>query len=43
MLGVLASVDFDEEFVLVLRSGRAFQILVEDDELRGAVTKIAMG
>jgi SAM-dependent methyltransferase len=40
IVGELASVDFDREFDLVLMSGHAFQVFVEDDELRTALAAI---
>lgn len=40
ILGDLASVRFDREFDLVVMTGHAFQVLVEDSELRTALAAI---
>jgi len=40
MLGDLASVDWDQPFDLVVMTGHAFQVFVEDDELRAALAAI---
>lgn len=40
ILGDLASLDRDQEFDLVVMTGHAFQVLIEDDELRFALTAI---
>jgi SAM-dependent methyltransferase len=40
VLGDLASVSWAQEFDLVVMTGHAFQVLVEDDEIRAALTAI---
>jgi hypothetical protein len=40
ILGDLASVSFDREFDLVMMTGHAFQVLVEDRDLRAALAAI---
>ena len=40
ILGDVASVDWDREFDLVVMSGHAFQVFVEDDQLRAALAAI---
>ncbi|MCI2416037.1 class I SAM-dependent methyltransferase [Saccharopolyspora sp. K220] len=40
ILGDLGSVGWDREFDLVVMTGHAFQVLVEDDELRAALAAI---
>jgi SAM-dependent methyltransferase len=40
ILGDLASVPFDREFDFIVMTGHAFQVLVEDNELRAALTSI---
>ena len=40
ILGDLASVDWDQEFDLVVMTGHAFQVFVEDDELRASLAAI---
>ena len=40
VLGDLASVSWEREFDLVVMSGHAFQVFVEDDELRTALAAI---
>ncbi|WP_329115353.1 class I SAM-dependent methyltransferase [Streptomyces sp. NBC_01465] len=40
MLGTLGSAAWDQEFDLVVMSGHAFQVFVEDDELRSALQGI---
>lgn len=40
ILGDLVSVDWDQEFNLVVMTGHAFQVLVEDDEIRASLTAI---
>ncbi len=40
VLGDLSSVAWDAEFDLVVMTGHAFQVLVEDDELHGALASI---
>src|ERR1700691_1398150 len=40
ILGDLASVSFDREFDLVVMSGHAFQVFVEDDDLRFSLAAI---
>ena len=40
ILGDLASVSFDREFDLVVMTGHAFQVLVEDRDLRAALAAI---
>jgi SAM-dependent methyltransferase len=40
ILGDLASVAWDREFDLVIMTGHAFQVLVEDDELRASLAAI---
>ncbi|MGH9014187.1 MAG: class I SAM-dependent methyltransferase [Acidimicrobiia bacterium] len=40
ILGDLASVGWDRQFDLVVMTGHAFQVLVEDDELRGSLAAI---
>jgi SAM-dependent methyltransferase len=40
ILGDLASVRWDREFDLVVMSGHAFQVLVEDDDLRASLAAI---
>src|SRR5271163_3496428 len=40
ILGDLASVSFDREFDLVVMTGHAFQVLVEDRDLRAALASI---
>ena len=37
ILGDLASVDWDQEFDLVVMTGHAFQVFVEDDEVRASL------
>ena len=39
-LGDLASVDWDREFDLVVMTGHAFQVFVEDDQLRASLAAI---
>jgi ubiquinone/menaquinone biosynthesis C-methylase UbiE len=40
LLGDLASVDWDQEFDLVVMTGHAFQVFIEDDQLRTALAAI---
>jgi SAM-dependent methyltransferase len=40
ILGDLASARFDREFELIVMTGHAFQVLVEDDQLRAALAAI---
>ncbi len=40
ILGDLASVGFDREFDLVVMSGHAFQVFIEDDDLRASLAAI---
>lgn len=40
ILGDLASVDWDQEFDLVVMTGHAFQVFVEDDEVRASLAAI---
>jgi ubiquinone/menaquinone biosynthesis C-methylase UbiE len=40
ILGDLASVDWDQEFDLVVMTGHAFQVFVEDDEIRTSLATI---
>src|SRR5579859_6723743 len=40
ILGDLASVEWDREFELVVMTGHAFQVFIEDDQLRSALTVI---
>ncbi|MFL6242061.1 MAG: class I SAM-dependent DNA methyltransferase [Acidimicrobiia bacterium] len=40
VLGDLAATDWDQEFDLVVMTGHAFQVFVEDDELRAALAAI---
>lgn len=40
VLGDLASVDWDREFDLVVMTGHAFQVFVEDDQLRASLAAI---
>ena len=40
ILGDLASVEWDQEFDLVVMTGHAFQVFVEDDELRASLAVI---
>jgi SAM-dependent methyltransferase len=40
ILGDLASVRWDREFVLVVMTGHAFQVFLEDDEIRAALKAI---
>jgi SAM-dependent methyltransferase len=40
ILGDLASVDLDQEFDLVVMTGHAFQVFIEDDELRASMAAI---
>jgi SAM-dependent methyltransferase len=40
LLGDLASVRYDREFDLIVMTGHAFQVLVEDSELRAALASI---
>jgi streptomycin 6-kinase len=40
ILGDLGSVDWDQEFDLVVMTGHAFQVLVEDDEIRASLAAI---
>ena len=40
VLGDLASVDWKDEFDLIVMTGHAFQVLVGDDELRAGLTAI---
>jgi hypothetical protein len=40
ILGDLASADWDQEFDLVVMTGHAFQVFVEDDELRASLVRI---
>ena len=40
LAGDLASVSFDREFDLVVMTGHAFQVLVEDRDLRAALAAI---
>ncbi len=40
VLGDLASVDWEREFDLVVMTGHAFQVFVEDDELRASLAAI---
>jgi SAM-dependent methyltransferase len=40
VLGDLASTDWDSEFDLVIMTGHAFQVLIEDDELRRSLAAI---
>jgi SAM-dependent methyltransferase len=40
ILGDLASVDWEQEFDLVVMTGHAFQVFVEDDELRASLAAI---
>jgi SAM-dependent methyltransferase len=40
VLGDLASADWDQEFALVVMTGHAFQVFVEDDELRASLARI---
>jgi SAM-dependent methyltransferase len=40
VLGDLGSVSWEQEFDLVVMTGHAFQVLVEDDELRASLTAI---
>jgi SAM-dependent methyltransferase len=40
ILGDLASVGWDQQFDLVVMTGHAFQVLVEDDELRASLAAI---
>ncbi len=42
ILGDLASVSFDREFDLVVMTGHAFQVLVEDRDLRAALASIRL-
>ena len=42
LLGDLASVDWQQEFDLIVMTGHAFQVLVGDDELRAALTAIRL-
>lgn len=39
-LGDLTSVSWDAEFDLIVMTGHAFQVFIEDDELRGALASI---
>lgn len=41
ILGDLSSVGFDGEFDLVVMTGHAFQVLVDDDDLRASLTAIS--
>jgi SAM-dependent methyltransferase len=43
ILGDLTSVDWDQEFDLVVMTGHAFQVLIEDDELRASLATIRSG
>ena len=40
VLGNLTSVDWEQEFELIVMTGHAFQVLVEDDEIRDALGAI---
>ena len=40
VLGDLSSVDFDQEFNLVVMTGHAFQVFIEDDEVRASLAAI---
>src|SRR2546425_11505791 len=40
VLGDLAAVDWDQEFDLVVMTGHAFQVFVEDDEIRTSLAAI---
>ncbi|MEX0665507.1 MAG: methyltransferase domain-containing protein [Acidimicrobiia bacterium] len=40
ILGDLASVDWDQEFDLVVMTGHAFQVFTEDDELRASLAVV---
>lgn len=40
VLGDLGSVSWDREFDLIVMTGHAFQVFVEDDELRAALTAV---
>lgn len=40
ILSDLASVDWDQEFDLVVMTGHAFQVFIEDDQLRGSLAVI---
>jgi SAM-dependent methyltransferase len=40
VLGDLSTVSWDSEFDLIVMTGHAFQVLLSDDELRGALTVI---
>jgi ubiquinone/menaquinone biosynthesis C-methylase UbiE len=40
ILGDLSSVDWDQEFNLVVMTGHAFQVLIEDDQLRASLAEI---
>ncbi len=40
ILGDLAAVNFDQEFDLVVMTGHAFQVFVEDDDLRASLAAI---
>ena len=40
ILGDLSSVDWDQEFDLVVMTGHAFQVLTEDDQLHASLTAI---
>jgi SAM-dependent methyltransferase len=40
VLGTLSAVNWDREFDLIVMTGHAFQELIEDDEIRGALTAI---